>query len=215
MQRKLLQYRLKSLNHVSLSPTPGDDKLISRNRDLYRAFAFACEPWRKFLVKSFGERESLTREPLYPTHALVLYHLYNRIHGPMEAGGELGTVKSLSNLINRTLALIGDPMRLNPREVGAALTTLGVTSRKRCARGWEVLITDQDKKTIHQLVEKYGIDIEAFWPSFQACRDCAFCRDRWHPIFNTGFQRPEATYPENAHSVRSAQESATLPVPAE
>jgi len=187
LQRQLLQYRLESLNRLSLSPNPGDDKLISRNRDLYRALALGCEPWRKLLVRIFTERQTLTREPLFPTHAAVLSHLYHRIHEPIEAGGEVGTVGNLCDLINRTLGLIGHRMRLNAREVGAALTTLGITRRKRHARGIEVFITDLDIQRIHNLVNTYGIDIPEFWPSLQVCRRCPFCKGRPHPIYGITF----------------------------
>jgi len=187
LQRQLLQYRLECLNRLSLSPTPGDEKLISRNRDLYRALALGCAPWRQFLLRSFTERQTVTREPLFPTHAAVLSHLYHRIHDPIKAGGEIGTVGTLSELINRTLGLIRHSTRLNPREVGAALTALGITRRKRHARGIEVFTTDKDIQRIYNLVGTYGVDIEAFWPSFQACRDCPFCKGRPHPIYSTTF----------------------------
>lgn len=121
LQQQLLQYRLECLNTVSLDPTPGDENLISRDRDLFQAFALAAEPWRKILARIFTQQQALTQEPLFPKHAAVLYHLYSTIHAPMDATGELGTVKNLADLLNRTLGLLGESMRLNPREVGARL----------------------------------------------------------------------------------------------
>jgi hypothetical protein len=114
LQRQLLRYRLENLNTVFLSPIPGDEKLISRNRDLFQAFAFASEPWRCILAKIFAEHQALTREPLFSPYAAVLYQLYGTIHARTDPTDEYDTVKGLTELVNRGLGMTGDRMRLNP-----------------------------------------------------------------------------------------------------
>ncbi len=183
LQQQLLQYRLGCLNTVSLSPTAGDEILISRDRDLYQAFALGAEPWRKTLVRIFAQQQALTRESLFPKHAAVLYQLYAMIHEPMDATGELGTVKNVADLLNRTLGLLGDSMRLNPREVGAALTTLGINRRKRRAQGWSVFLTAHDRQKIHDLVETHGIELAGFRPTRNECWSCTFCKGVRHPYY--------------------------------
>ena len=187
LQRQLLRYRLENLNTVVLSPTPGDENLISRNRDLFQAFALAAEPWRKVLARIFTEQQALTREPLFPTHAAVLYQLYGTIHARRNASEEYNSVKKLTELVNRGLEITGDRMRLNPRQVGAALTALGISRRHRSAQGWNVVLTESDKKRIHDLIVTYGMHNNAFWPSFEECRNCPLCKGVRHPHYGIIF----------------------------
>ena len=192
LRRQLLQYRLENLNTVSLKPTPGDENLTSRSRDLFQAFALAAGPWRQTLARMFTDQQALTREPLFPVQAAVLSYLYHRIHGPRNSSGELDTVKSLTDLVNRSLGLLDESIRLNPREVGAALTTLGISRRKRCAQGFMVVLTSQDRQKIHDLVGIHGIDIPGFWPSFESCRNCPLCANLPHPYYGSAFQKGKA-----------------------
>jgi hypothetical protein len=157
LRRQLLQYRLENLNTVSLEPTPGDEHLTSRSRDLFQAFALAAGPWRQILVRMFIDQQALTREPLIPVHAAVLSYLYSTIHRPMNPSGELDTVKGLTDLVNRSLGLLGESLRLNPKQVGAALTTLGISRRKRCAQGYMVVLTPRDREKIRDLVAIHGL----------------------------------------------------------
>ena len=101
----------------------------------------------------------------------MLNHLFSAIHG--RAQNE--TVKSFTDLINFSLERIGENLRLNPREVGAALTALGITRYPRSAMGYKVFLAAHDKKRIHELVETHGI-YRGYCPCLQALRDCAFCK---------------------------------------
>jgi hypothetical protein len=157
LRRQLLQYRLQNLNTVSLEPVPDHENLTARSRDLFQAFALAAGPWRQTLVKMFIDQQAFTREPLFPVHAAVLSYLYSTIHRPMNPSGELDTVKGLTDLINRSLGLLGESLRLNPKQVGAALTTLGISRRKRCAQGYMVVLTPQDREKIRDLVAIHGL----------------------------------------------------------
>ena len=111
----------------------------------------------------------------------------------MDAGGVLGTVKDLMDLVNRSLGLLGESLRLNPKQVGAALTTLGISRRKRSAQGFMVALTLQDRRRIHDLVGIYGIDIPGLWPSFESCQNCSHCANVPHPRYGNAFLRREAT----------------------
>jgi hypothetical protein len=70
--------------------------------------------------------------------------------------------------------------------VGGALTALGITSRKRNALGWQILLTTYDKKKIHELVEAYGIDSDEYWPTAESCKRCPLCTDLTHPMVYAG-----------------------------
>jgi hypothetical protein len=193
LRRQLLQYRLENLNTISLEPTPGDENLTSRSRDLFQAFTVAAGPWRGIFARMFAEQQAFTREPLFPVHAAVLSFLYHRIHGRMNVSGELDTVKSLTDLVNRSLGLFDESLRVNPREVGAALTTLGISRRKRCAQGFMVVLTSQDRQKIHDLVGIHGIDMPGLWPDFESRKSCPLCASRPHPFYGSALQRGKAT----------------------
>jgi hypothetical protein len=109
----------------------------------------------------------------------VLNHLFSAVHGRMEHL----TVKSFTDRINRRFEIFRESMRLHPREVGAALTALGITRYPRSAMGYKVLLAAQDIKKIHELVETHGID-GGFHPDLQAVKDCEFCKGITLNIFD-------------------------------
>jgi hypothetical protein len=155
-----LQYRLEKYRTLSLPEITPSEPLYSRSRDLYEALALPtgeCKGNCEQLLAYFTFHHQISsREPLYPTHAAVLEYLYYRIHefddelkGPLPIGG-------ITCQVSDFLQQEGEHFRLNPRQVGAALTALGLLTRKRTRRGWQILLDRPEKAHIHQLIHVYG-----------------------------------------------------------
>lgn len=182
LQQRFLQYRFEKFRVLSLPRIPGDERLHSRARDLYEALALpmgenreACER----LVDCFAVQQSSNREPLHPTYSAVLNFLNHDIHSyPRTSPRRIGPIQigSLTDCVNNFLQWEGERFRLNPRQVGAALTALGMLNRKRTSMGWKILIDRQDEKRIHDLMEFYGKERPYQQQiSMEARRDCEFC----------------------------------------
>jgi hypothetical protein len=180
LQKQFLQYRFEKYRYLSLPRIPGDERLHSRARDLYEALALPMGENREAcqrLVDCFAVQQYFNREPLYPTYSAVLTFLNYRIHtyrsslpsGPLRIG-------QLTDSVNSFLQWEGERFRLSPKQVGAALTALGMLNRKRTSMGWEILIDRQDEKRIHELMEFYGKEHpERQQISMESRRDCEFC----------------------------------------
>jgi hypothetical protein len=159
LQAQLLQFRFQNYKTIRTCNPPGTETLRPRSRDLLACFAapFAedaeiCER----LVDIFKEREISSREPLSPSQSAVLAGLFFCMHINSYSGAVL--VKNLTSKVNRILRAAGQPLRLQPRKVGAVLTTLGFSRRERTNAGWNIILDSADQERVHQLIKVHGID---------------------------------------------------------
>lgn len=179
LQEQLLQFRFEKFKTLNPSTIPGDEQLHSRTRDLYTALALpvgedtdAC----KFLVACFRVQQVSNREPLSPRQTAVLQYLFYVIHHP-DAKGDYG-IGQLTTGVNSLLVTQDERFRMSPREVGAVLTSLGLTKRQRTNTGWYVWLDRQAQKQIHELATAYGFDRCAGAPTEKAIESCALCQNR-------------------------------------
>jgi hypothetical protein len=186
LQKRFLQYRLEKFQEfktASLPKIPGEERLFSRSRDLYQALALSCREsthYREWLRQCLERQQDFHREPLYPTHAALLRFLFFQIHSISKNGSF--TVGDLTNQLNNFNKWEEEGLRLNPREVGAALTTLGLMNRKRTRNGWEISIDRQDQKRIHDLMTFYGIDNHRQQSSLDSYKNCDLCTNLKDPM---------------------------------
>ena len=143
LQKQLLQFRFDRYNKLSLPRVQDDEKLHSRTRDLYEALAHpsgedisSC----KWLVNYFAMQQASNREPLLPTQSAVLQFLFYAIHDRPEKPTYI--LQDIAYGVNSLLLIAGEGFRMNPRKVGAALSSLGFTARKRTNQGFEMMILD-------------------------------------------------------------------------
>jgi hypothetical protein len=189
LQKQLLQYRLEKYRALSLPEITQEVPLYSRSRDLYEALALPMGECRKMscenLFAYFTHHQIRSREPLYPTHAAVLDYLYYHIHfypyiepSPISPA----SMGEITTRINSFLQDEGEHFRLNPRQVGAALTALGLLNRKRTRLGWTVLLDKQDKAHIHDLMDFYGTDHYRQQIPLDSIRSCEICANSTDPV---------------------------------
>jgi hypothetical protein len=129
-------------------------------RDLYEALALPCSDDAaacEKLVELFSFQQRFNREPLPPVAAAVLQTLYTALHQPL-AHTTIYPISELTGRVNNDLAEGGERFRLSARAVGAALLSLGITTRKRTNTGWTVWLDPKMQEQIHKLVATYGLD---------------------------------------------------------
>jgi hypothetical protein len=188
LQKQLLQYRLEKFRALSLPEIPQEAPLYSRSRDLYEALALPmgeCKDACQDLLDYFTfHHQFRSREPLYPTHAAVLDFLYYHIHVDQFIGSPrtfpIG-IGEITAEVNYFLQQEGEHFRLNPRQVGAALTALGFLNRKRTRLGWQILLDKQDHARIHDLIDFYGKDHYRQLIPTDCLRGCEFCANSTDP----------------------------------
>ena len=86
----------------------------------------------------------------------VLLALFSFIHSRERARSIL--TGDLTKKVNQWLELSGARLRLQPRKVGAILTSLGFINRTRGNSGCCVHIEHEDEVKIHALAKNYGIE---------------------------------------------------------
>jgi hypothetical protein len=71
---------------------------------------------------------------------------------------------------------MGENLCLQPRKVGAVLTSLGFCNRSRTNSGWTISLTRRDAEKLHQLAACYGLD--GFKDSLLSISpdDCSLCQ---------------------------------------
>jgi hypothetical protein len=189
LQKQLLHYRLEKYRALSLPEITHDTPLYSRSRDLYEALALPMGECSKAscenLFAYFTHHKIRNREPLYPTHAAVLAFLYYNIHlhRCIQDGHRCVTpelIAGLTRQVNHFLEEEGEHFRLNPRQVGAALTALGLLNRKRTRVGWEILLDKQDMAHIHDLIAFYGTDYGEVLDT-EVITHCEYCANSDDP----------------------------------
>jgi hypothetical protein len=163
--------RDKGLDQISIRFLQG----WSTAENLYEALALPISEvthYCQWLMHCFKLQQQSNREPLLPDHAAVLGTLYRVIHIGKR---ETYPIRDLTGEVNASLKEAGVSRRLTPRGVGAALTSLGISTKTRTNQGWLVWINRDLQKRIHDLVVLHGLDNEYFLPHQLICRVCDVC----------------------------------------
>jgi hypothetical protein len=191
IQAKLLYFRLETLargngaieaEHLPQpnmedqdSKTPeSTHTLRPRMRDLYQALAtpFANDPDQCRLLEKWMSRADIAhREPLPPEESAVLAALYGVAH--QEKQPERPCITDLTHLVNLRLAATHERLRIKPRRIGSVLSSFGISQRCRTSRGWAIWLELDDRKKIHQLADRYGLDRSDF--EIETFSKCSLC----------------------------------------
>jgi len=143
-------------------------------RDLHQALAtpFADDPAQCRLLQNWMLAADIAdREPLPPEESAVLAALYCAAH--QESQSDRLCITDLTKLVNLRLTVAGERLRIKPRRIGSVLSSLGFSQRCRTNRGWAIWLELDDRKKIHQLAERYGMDRAEFEiENFSRCSLC-------------------------------------------
>jgi len=158
LQAQLLSFRLGNYKAVKPTAVAGDEVLRPRTRDLLRALAAAHADVQRSqgLLRFFESGQGVQQEALDPEHNAVLRALFSMVH--LREDFTSIWVSDLTQQVNTFLELEGEKLRLQPRKVGAVLTSLGFSSRTRTNSGWVLSLTRRDAEKLHQLAASYGVD---------------------------------------------------------
>jgi hypothetical protein len=85
------------------------------------------------------------------------------------------TVGQFSEIVNQILIQSGERMHLEPRKVGAILTSLGFFERVRTNRGFEIALDLETRRRVHSLVEKFGNQCVTKWILTMGAGECELC----------------------------------------
>ncbi len=177
LQAQLLDFRFENYKTVRIPKLAGTETLRPRSRDLLACLAapFAEDAGVcNTLVHIFKERDILSREPLSPQQSAVLAGLFFCMHVDGYSGAVL--VKNLTAKVNRILKAAGQPLRLQPRKVGAVLTSLSFSRRARTNIGWNLTLDRTDQERVHELMASYGIDYFSDKFTRADLRACPLCQ---------------------------------------
>lgn len=159
LQAQLLRFRLENFKTVQPVAVPGDEVLRPRTRDLLRTLTAGTiqdAQRSQALLKFFASGQALPSEPLTPEQNAVLHLLFAVVHLREEYSSIY--ISELGQKVNAQLRCTGENMHLQPRKIGAVLTSMGFSHRTRTNSGWTLQLTRQDVERIHQMVACYGID---------------------------------------------------------
>jgi hypothetical protein len=157
-QQRMLQFRFDYYSQVKYYAIPGAEELRPRARDILNCLAAPyaeCPDDQELLVKFFSElHDPQSREPLSRVQNAVLAALFRVIHSPQDTG--YSTISQISGFANSRLRQTGEKVRLQPRKVGAILSSLGFGERVRTNRGLGIYTGANERQQIHTLVKNYG-----------------------------------------------------------
>ena len=176
LRSALLQYRLENYHSLRLPKIEGDERLHSRTRDLYQALALPLgnnPDLCGFLVDRFEVQQEINREILSPDSTAVLRVLYEFIHSHPQDGTY--AQKELTFRVNLSLEWMRENFRLNAHAVGRALTSLGLTNRKRTNAGFILWLEQGTRRRIHNLAHAYAIDQESQFQKEGFGNGCELC----------------------------------------
>jgi hypothetical protein len=179
LQKQLEHYRLEKYNSLRLPKVEGVERLRSRTRDLYQALALPIGSEAelcRYLVLVFEKQQEINREPLSPASAAVLQVLYEFIHSHPMIGKCAN--KDLTVSVNLNLESMQETFRLNAHEVGRALTSLGLTNRKRTNAGFILWLDLETRKRIHKKARDYGIDQVSKFRGEGFGNECDLCKNQ-------------------------------------
>jgi hypothetical protein len=190
LQAQLLRFRFENYKRIKPAPVPGDENLRPRTRDLLRSLTAAHADVQRSqrLLKFFESGQGIQQEPLDPEHNAVLRALFSMIH--LREDFNSIWISDLAQQVNIFLELEGEKLRLQPRKVGAVLTSLGFSSRTRTNSGWVLSLIRRDAEKLHQLAASYGVDRAG--RSFRGISpdECPLCRaaglDKKGPVLAEG-----------------------------
>jgi hypothetical protein len=176
LQAQLLRFRFENYKRIKPAPLPGDEALRPRTRDLLRSLTAAHPDVQRSqrLLKFFESGQGIQQEPLDPEHNAVLRALFSMVH--LREDFNSIWIGDLAQQVNIFLELEGEKLRLQPRKVGAVLTSLGFSSRTRTNSGWVLSLIRRDAEKLHQLAASYGVDRAG--RSFRGISpdECPLCR---------------------------------------
>jgi hypothetical protein len=179
LQAQLLRFRFEKYHNLRIPKLPGSDRLRPRSRDLLRSLAAPCAGHRMFcedLTVFFQERDILSREALPLPESAVLTALFSTIHQGSYSG--FVPVKNLTATVNEILQENKQHFRLQPRRIGAILSSFGITARRRTSRGYLIGLTETDQERIHKLVETHGLDLRIDQFLRRDTTNCHLCPKR-------------------------------------
>lgn len=178
LQKRFLWFRFEKSKSLTLPKIQGVDKLYSRSRDLYEALALAAGEDAKlceWLIGRLQVQEESNRAPLSARQSAVLQSLFSLIHMAHEKRAYL-SVGYLDALVNFKLRTAGENFQMSAREVGAVLTSLGFTERRRTNTGWVIRIGSKEEQQIHDLVAAYRPEFPDQLPEREDREGCELCK---------------------------------------
>ncbi len=178
LQGHLMQFRFENYHTLKLPRIPGDERLRSRDRDLYEALALPIgkDPKACARLLEFMEvQRDLNREPLPPRQTAVLESLFKQIH--FQPDQEAFSLQNLKKEVNSNLVASGERFRLNEKDVSGVLKSFGFLDRKRTSSGFVVLVDRAMRKRVHELLLLYGLNgPSACLPPDVSGETCEFCK---------------------------------------
>jgi hypothetical protein len=149
LQAQLLRFRLENYKTVEPAAVAGDEVLRPRTRDLLRALTAAHADVQRSqgLLRFFESGQGVQQEPLDPEHNAVLRALFSMVH--LREDFTSIWIGDLTQQVNTFLELEGEKLHLQPRKVGAVLTSLGFSSRARTNSGWILSLTRREAEKLH------------------------------------------------------------------
>jgi len=158
LQAQLLRFRLEHYKTVKPAAVAGDETLRPRTRDLLRALTAAHADVQRSqgLLRFFESGQGVQQEPLDPEHNAVLRALFSMVH--LREDFTSIWISDLTQQVNTFLELEGEKLCLQPRKVGAVLTSLGFSSHRRTNSGFVLSLTRRGAEKLHQLAASYGVD---------------------------------------------------------
>jgi len=176
LQAQLLRFRFENYKTVRPVPVPGDEALRPRTRDLLRVLSAAhADVSRSELLLRFVESgQGVQLEPLSPEQNAVVRALFSAVH--IREDFSRIWISDLTQRVNTFLELAGEQLRIQPRKVGAVVTSLGFSSRTRTNSGWVISLSRKDAERLHELAVSYGIDgIRDSFPQGISPDECSLC----------------------------------------
>jgi hypothetical protein len=77
--------------------------------------------------------------------------------------------------VKQVLIQSGERMHLEPRRIGAILTSLGFVERVRTNRGFGITLDLETRRRVHSLVEKFGNQCVTKWILTMGTGECELC----------------------------------------
>jgi hypothetical protein len=177
LRAQSLRFRFENRKTVNSVPVQGDECLRPRTRDLLRAITSVSpkEQCRSNYLFDFFEADQVVpSEPLSPEQNAVLQLLFGLVHGPLEECSFY--ISKLTYQANRSLRKNRERLRLKPRRVGAVLTSLGFTHRRRTNSGWSLSLDKTETERVHQLIARYGLERLDGLQTERSERECGLCK---------------------------------------
>ena len=176
LQAQLLRFRFENYKTVRPVPVPGDEALRPRTRDLLRVLsaAHADVSRSERLLRFVESGQGVEPEPLSPEQNAVVRAMFSAVH--IREDFSCIWISDLTQRVNIFLELAGEQLRIQPRKVGAVVTSLGFSSRTRTNSGWVISLSRKDAERLHELAVCYGIDgIRDTFPQGISPEECSQC----------------------------------------